>query len=298
MPLTNSPKAQQLRLYADVQFLTELRPFRNYLNAESLAKVVTYIKKEFTDAKLLLKEQTWMADGREYTNVIGVYNPGQTQTLVVGAHYDVCGDQPGADDNASAVAGLLETARMLGKHQPKLDYSIELVAFCLEEPPFFGSTEMGSYIHAASLHGQGVQLLGMICYEMIGYFSDEPGSQPFPSPELAKIYPDTGNFIMTVGIEKYDRFNKQVCALMSEAADVAVYKISFPENSGMAGLAGMSDQRNYWKFGYPALMINDTAFVRNPNYHQTSDSIETLDFKRMTEVVSGAYYAIIGLKNK
>lgn len=290
-------KAQKHRLHADVQFLTELRPYRNYLNLDILAKVVAYIKAEFTEAELHVREQTWMADGREYTNVIGIYNPGRSKTLVVGAHYDVCGDQPGADDNASAVAGLLETVRLLGTHKPLLDYTIELVAYCLEEPPFFGSTEMGSYIHAASLHAQNTKVLGMICFEMIGYFSDEPGSQPFPSPELAKIYPDTGNFIMTVGIEKYDRFNKQVCALMSAAADIDVYNISFPENSSMAGLAGMSDQRNYWKFDYPALMINDTAFVRNPNYHQMSDSIETLDFEKMTEVVSGAYHAIIGLNH-
>jgi Zn-dependent M28 family amino/carboxypeptidase len=294
--MTN-PKARPDRLYADVEFLTELRPYRNYLNSDSLAKVVNYIKAVFTDAQLSVREQTWMADGREYTNVIGVYHPGQAETLVVGAHYDVCGDQPGADDNASAVAGLLETARLLGAHKPKLDYSIELVAFCLEEPPFFGSTEMGSYIHAASLHAHKTKVLGMICFEMIGYFSDEPGSQPYPSPELAKIYPDTGNFIMTVGIEKYDDFNRKVCSLMKQAAAIPVYNISFPENSGIAGLAGMSDQRNYWTFGYPALMINDTAFVRNPNYHQKSDSIETLNFEKMTEVVNGAYYAIIGLKN-
>ncbi len=242
--MTN-PKAQQQRLYADVEFLTELRPYRNYLNLDILAKVVAQINTVFEDAHLSVRKQPWMADGREYTNEIGVYNPGQTQTLVVGSHYDVCGDQPWADDNASAVAGLLETVRLLGTHKPKLDFSIELVAYCLEEPPFFGSTEMDSYIHATSLHKQNTQVLGMICYEMIGYFSDEPGSQSFPSPELEKIYPDTDNFIMTVGIEKYDDFNRKVCSLIKQAAAIPVYNISFPENSGMAGLAGMSDQRNY-----------------------------------------------------
>jgi Zn-dependent M28 family amino/carboxypeptidase len=297
MLMTMNPKARKERLYADVLFLTELRPYRNYLNLDSLAQVVSHIKTVFSGAELNVKEQTWIADGREYTNVIGIYNPGRPKTLVVGAHYDVCGDQPGADDNASAVAGLLETARLLNIHKPALDYSVELVAYCLEEPPFFGSTEMGSYVHASSLQTQETQVLGMICYEMIGYFSDEPGSQPFPSPELAKIYPDTGNFIMTVGIERYHDFNQLVCRLMQEAADIPIYNISFPENNGLAGLAGMSDQRNYWKFGFPALMINDTSFVRNPNYHQTTDTIDTLDFEKMTEVVSGAYHAIIGLRN-
>lgn len=285
-------KAQNKRLYSDVKFLTEIRPYRNYLNLESLEKVVAYIKGVMVESGLFVQEQKWIADGREYTNVIGIYNPGQTRTLVVGAHYDVCGNQPGADDNASAVAGLLETVRLLGKHKPDIDYSIELVGYCLEEPPFFGTENMGSYVHAQSLYKNKVDVIGMICFEMIGYFSDEPNSQPYPSPELAKIYPSTANFIMTVGIDKYDTFNKKVRQLMSEGSDIEVHNISFPANNSLAGLAGLSDQRNYWKFGYNALMINDTSFVRNPNYHQSSDTIETLDFDKMTEVVNGAYNAI------
>jgi len=154
---------------------------------------------------------------------------------------------------------------------------VELVGYCLEEPPFFGSQQMGSFIHAQSLHQQQVDVIGMICFEMIGYFSDEPNSQPFPSPDLAERYPSTGNFIMTVGIEKYDAFNQQVCRLMAEIADIAVHNISLPPQHPAAGLAGMSDQRSYWYFDYPALMINDTAFVRNLHYHQSTDTLETLN---------------------
>jgi hypothetical protein len=285
-------KAQKKRLYNDVEFLTELRPYRNYLNLDSLKRACTYIEDVFKAAGLKTIEQKWVADNKEYTNVIAIYNEGKSQRLIVGAHYDVCGDQPGADDNASAVAGLLETARLIGHLKPKIDYTIEFVAYCLEEPPFFGSEEMGSYVHAKSLYENKVNVIGMICYEMIGYFSDEPNSQPFPSPELAKIYPSTANFIMTVGINKYDSFNKKVRQLMSEGSAIEVYNISFPENNSLAGLAGLSDQRNYWRFGYNALMINDTSFVRNPNYHQSTDTIETLDFDKMTEVINGAYNAI------
>jgi Zn-dependent M28 family amino/carboxypeptidase len=285
-------KAQKNRLYKDVKFLTEIRPYRNYNNIESLQKVCSYIEKEFSCLELLTKKQNWIADGKEYTNVIGVYNEGKPKRLVVGAHYDVYGNQPGADDNASAVAGLLETARLLNENKPDLDYSIELVAYCLEEPPYFGTEQMGSYIHAKSLSQDNADVIGMICFEMIGYFSDEPNSQSFPSPELAKIYPDKGNFIMTVGIEMYDDFNKRVCMLMSENSKIDVYNISFPTNDVYAGLAGLSDHRNYWKFGYKALMINDTSFIRNPNYHLTSDTIDTLDFNKMTEVVNCAYNAI------
>lgn len=283
-------KAQKNRLYSDVQFLTELRPYRNYQQLESLSKVVDYVKDTFEKAGLTIKEQKWIAAGNEYTNVIGVYNDHKTKRLVVGAHYDVCGEQEGADDNASAVAGLLESARLIGETKPELDYAIEFVAYCLEEPPFFATTEMGSYVHAKSLHDSKADVIGMICYEMIGYFSDEPNSQSYPSPELAKLYPSTANFIIVVGIDTYDAFNKKVHSLMTENAYIDVQVISFDSKEG---LAGMSDQRNYWKFGYQALMINDTSFVRNPHYHMSTDTIDTLDFTKMTEVVSGATYAMV-----
>ncbi len=282
-------KANTSRLYEDVRFLTELRPFRNYQNLASLAQVVDYIKNEFEQAGLEVQYQKWTVAGNEYTNVIGVYNGPKSKRLVVGAHYDVCGNQPGADDNASAVAGLLESARLVGENKPELDYAIEFVAYCLEEPPFFGTTEMGSYVHAKSLFDNNVDVIGMICYEMIGYFSDEPNSQSYPSKELAALYPSIANFIIVVGIEEFDTFNQQVRNLMAEKAGIDVQVISF-ETGG--DLAGMSDQRNYWKFGYNALMINDTSFVRNPHYHTSSDTIDTLDFPKMTEVITGAYNAI------
>ena len=286
-------KAQKDRLYGDVKFLTELKPYRSYQNLKSLELTVQYIKDVFITSELKVKEQKWIADDKEYTNVIAVYNEGKTKRLIVGAHYDVCGDQPGADDNASAVAGLLETARLLSAQKPEIDYSIELVAYCLEEPPFFGTEYMGSYVHAKSLYEEEVDVIGMICYEMIGYFSDEPNSQPFPIPELAQLYPSVANFIIVVGIEQYEEFNENVRKLMSENSEIDVQVISIPSGSELAGLAGLSDQRNYWAFDYKALMINDTSFVRNPNYHLPSDTIETLDFNKMTEVVNGAYNAII-----
>lgn len=188
---------------------------------------------------------------------------------------------------------MLETARLLGQFKPKTDYCIELVAYCLEEPPFFGSEKMGSYIHAKSLNDNGIDVIGMICFEMIGYFSDRPNSQPFPAPELSKTYPSTANFIIVVGIKPYEFFNNHVKTLMAENSKIDVRVISIPTGDSLSGLASLSDQRNYWHFGYPALMINDTSFVRNPNYHCITDTIETLDFEKMTEVVNGAYNAII-----
>jgi hypothetical protein len=284
--------AQINRLYKDVEFLTELRPFRNYQNLESLAEVCDYVKDEFLKTELTVEEQKWFADGEEYTNIIASYNTHKEKRLIIGAHYDVCGDQPGADDNASAVAGLLETARLIGHAKPDLDYRIDFVAYCLEEPPFFGSEKMGSYIHAKSLHEKKVDVMGMICYEMIGFFSDEPDSQPFPNAALAARYPSTANFIMVVGTLAHLEFNIRVHKLMSENSKIDVQVISFPSGDG---LAGMSDHANYWKFGYPALMINDTSFVRNENYHLPSDTIDTLDFEKMTEVLNSTYNAVVNV---
>lgn len=282
-------KAKKERIYKDVEFLTSVTPPRNYLHADSLEKVSAYIEDELTKTGTRPKQQKWFVQGKEYKNVIASYNPGKKQRLIVGAHYDVCGEQPGADDNASAVAGLLELARLVFEQQPSLSYRIDFVAYCLEEPPFFASGEMGSYIHAKSLHDQKAEVKGMICLEMIGYFSDEPNSQPFPSPELAKIYPHTANFIIVVGIDKYAAFNNKVHRLMSAGAEIDVQLISFPSAEGLAGL---SDHRSYWNFGYNALMINDTSFIRNPNYHKKSDTIETLDFNKMTAVINSTYRAI------
>ncbi len=282
-------KANTERLYRDVEFLTSLKPYRNFQQLASLAEASRYIEEEFRNVGAKPGIQSWRAQGQEYNNVIASYNTEKAKRLIVGAHYDVCGDQPGADDNASAVAGLLELARLVFTHKPHTDYRIDFVAYCLEEPPFFASELMGSYVHAKSLYDNNVDVIGMICLEMIGYFSDEPNSQGFPSPELAKIYPHTGNFIIVVGIEQYMPFNHKVHLLMSADAAIDVQVISFPSGDGLAGL---SDHRSYWKFGYPALMLNDTSFIRNPHYHKKSDTIDTLDFAKMTAVVDCAYNTI------
>lgn len=282
--------AQTSRLHDDLHFLTERIPFRHYLNHESLETVCRHTEAVFSAAGLAVERQRWMADGHEYSNVIGSYNPDARRRLIVGAHYDVCDDVPGADDNGSAVAGLLETARLLGELAPAIDYRIDLVAYCLEEPPFFGSEEMGSYIHARSLHDAGTDVIGMICYEMIGYFTDDP--QPYPEPWLREIFPEKGDFILVVGIHQHLEFNQRVHALMSADSGIDVQAIHFPSPNS---LAAMSDHMNYWRFGYPALMINDTAYVRNPHYHMPSDTLDTLDLPKLTEVVNSAYRAIVGL---
>jgi len=287
-------KADKRRLYKDVEFLTNIRPYRNYQNLEALDETCRYITGEFEKVGYACEEQKWQAAGNEYKNIIASYRKEKKQRLIIGAHYDVFGDQPGADDNASAVAGLLETARLFSENQPELEYGIDFVAYSLEELPFFTTKEMGSYIHAKSVHDARVDVVGMICYEMIGYFSDEPGSQSFPVPEWAKIYPDTANFIVVVGIDRCRKFSGTIHSLMCEQGGIDVQKIDFPDWSG---LAGRSDQRNYWEFEYDAVMITDTSFIRNPNYHLETDTIETLDFDKITEVVNCCYNAATNLES-
>jgi Zn-dependent M28 family amino/carboxypeptidase len=282
-------EASKDQLYKHVEFLTTLRPFRNYQNLQSLKKVCDYLKAEFQHYGLEAREQNYTVEGEQYQNIIASYNPAKSKRMIVGGHYDVCGDQPGADDNASAVAGLLESARMTAEASPDIDYGIDFVAYCLEEPPFFDSENMGSFKHAESVKEQKEHLIGVINYEMIGYFNDK--EQPYPDPRLKAIFPEKANFIAVVGKQKYHDFNQKVYELMKADAGIDVQMIDDPM---IEGLAGMSDQRSYWEFDIPALMINDTSFIRNSNYHQMSDDIDTLSFDHMREVVSATYQAIVG----
>ena len=285
-------KVNKKRLYKDVEKLTTIDPPRNYKNLKSLNEIADYIQEEFSRLNCKVENQKFKVFGKEYRNVIGSFGTDLNERVIVGAHYDVCGNQPGADDNASAVAGLLETARILSHKNPKLKNRIDFVAYSLEEPPFFGTFKMGSAIHAKYIFKNKIPVKGVICYEMIGYFSDEPNSQNFPYPELSKIYPNTGNFIIVVGLHGQESFTEKIRIDMRKNSNIDVQSINFPNNKGLAGL---SDHRNYWKYGYNAVMINDTSFLRNPNYHEKTDTIDTLDFDKMVEVVKGCYAAIINL---
>ena len=237
------------------------------------------------------EEQAFTVAGRTYVNIIAAAGPKDAGRVIVGAHYDVCGDQPGADDNASAVAGLLEIARFLKKHESELKYRVDIVTYALEEPPFFGTSNMGSYVHAEYLHRNNINVKGMICLEMIGFFTEEKDSQAYPLGLLKILYPSTGNFIGIVGNWASWGFTNQVAKHMKKAR-IAVETLKSP--SFVAGV-DFSDHRNYWKFGYDAVMITDTAFYRNKNYHERSDTMDTLSFIKMQEVVKGVCWALLNI---
>ncbi len=213
-----------------------------------------------------------------------------TKRIIVGAHYDVCGNQQGADDNASGVVGLLELSRLLkGK---KLNYRIDLVAYTLEEPPYFRSEYMGSYIHAKSLITSGADVYGMVSLEMIGYFKNEKHTQSYPIGLLSLFYGNKGNYITVVKKFGAGKFTRKFYRKYKSTKSIKTKKFAGP-----AVLPGVdfSDHLNYWKFGFSALMITDTSFYRNKNYHQPTDTLETLDIYKMAKVIDGVFNTLIAL---
>lgn len=284
-------KTTEAALYEHVNYFTSFTPHRHFGNLAALNICAVDLQKYFLDLNLLVEKQTWIARGNEYHNIIGSLYPEKQKRLIVGAHYDVYANNPGADDNASGMAGLLECAKLISLAKPSLDYGIDFVAYCLEEPPFYGTAEMGSYIHAQSVKENAENILGMICFDMIGYYSDEAGSQTFPNAALAQLFPSVGNFIIVVGKSQFEEFASDFFANMDAANKMNVQKIIFPDDNELSTL---SDHRNYWSIGINALMINNSAFLRNPNYHEKTDTIDTLDFKKMKLVVDGAIKGIVG----
>lgn len=278
------------RMSSHVRFLVNLPSPRNYMNRESMGQAAGYIKSSLESIGIPTREQNFTVDSAEYTNVIGVIGTSLKGKLVIGAHYDVAGDQPGADDNASGIAALLEVARMLKDHEAELKYQVELVAYALEEPPFFGSDKMGSYIHAQSLKAKGEEIRGMISLEMLGCYSEEKGSQRYPLGVMKLFYPSRGNFIAAVGNMGSRRLATAFRKVMKRRGELPCVILSAP--SWITGV-DFSDHRNYWIFGYDAIMLTDTAFYRNRNYHEMTDTMETLDFEKMRYVVSGLINTIL-----
>lgn len=287
----NRPPVDAARLEAHVRMLSETLAPRDEGHPENLDRVAAYLWQEFERANAVgLSEQPFASGGQTYHNVIASFGPRTNDVIVVGAHYDTAGALPGADDNASGVAGLIELAYLLGRTPPTA--RVELVAFALEEPPHFRSPSMGSAVHAAALRAQGFAVRAMLSLEMIGYFSDQPDSQLYPVSALKAFYPSQGNFIAVVGKMDQGRMVRRVKRAMMEASPLPVYSINAPRS--IPGV-DFSDHLNYWNEGYDALMITDTAFHRNPHYHTSADTPDTLDYERMALVVQGVYAAVLSL---
>lgn len=260
---------------------------RDWYHGENLDACAEYIADHLERAGAVVAPQPFTVVGRTYRNVIGRFAVDQTPRIVVGAHYDAWGEEPGADDNASGIAVLLELATLLGRLESPPP--VDLVAYSLEEPPFFGTEQMGSALHAKSLGEHKARLRGVIVLEMVGYFSNALGSQSYPVPLLRLLYPSRGNFIGVASRWDQGAWVKAVKVAMKGTTDLPVYSIRAP-----ASLPGTdySDHRNYWPHGIPALMVTDTAFYRNKAYHSAEDTADRLDYPRMSQVAVAVFAAI------
>ena len=288
---TGNPVAvDRQALHDHVMYLSTASPARTIGYLRILNETADYIQAQFESHGLSPELQEYQVEEGKVRNVIVQLGPTHKPRIVIGAHYDVCGEQPGADDNASGVAGLIELARILKENESLLTHHFELVAYTLEEPPYFGTDLMGSAVHAKALHDAGAEVALMVSLEMIGYFTDEPDSQKFPSGLLEGLYPTVGNFIALVGNLKSKHTLERLKRPMLAASKVPLYSISSP---GIVEGVDFSDHRNYWRYGYPAMMLTDTAYFRNPNYHARTDTIDTLDFEKMALVIEALAWGVL-----
>ena len=259
---------------------------------DTLEQARLYIEKKLAAAgwAVTLQEFT-TSDGETHYNICALRRGKSGKRYIIGAHYDACdtgeGENPGADDNASAVAALLELAAQLPKGKPEHD--IELVAWACEEPPWFDSADMGSAHHAAACDRENV--LGLICLEMLGYFSDEPDSQPSLFPGYSLFFPTVGNFVAVVGnLEAYS-LAKQIYAGLKQQMPAARINVPWAEGTELF----FSDHRNYHPLGIPSVMVTDTAMIRNPHYHEPTDTPDILDYRRFSLVTHGLVCIVTSL---
>lgn len=279
-----SPTAQN-RLKVLVEELAN--PHRNWQDTAALNRTANYIRQKFLDLKLECQDQVFEVDSKAYRNVECLLPGKSSDAIVVGAHYDVAGISPGADDNASGVAGLIEIARKFTEAKIKPKSTIRFVAYSLEEPPYYNTENMGSFIHAKKMKDSAISLKHMISLEMIGYYGDSVHQTYPPGVDTRKL-PKYGNFYAAVS-------NIQSASLTTKFKSVAdklkvVNTITYNAEEGVE----WSDHMNYWKFGFPAFMLTDTAFLRNKNYHKASDTPDTLNYKAMSGLVDVIYEYLKG----
>jgi len=285
------PISDEKRIEHDLKVITKTEQSRNYLNIQTLNFVANYIYDEFSKNCDTVFYQSYLVNGSEYKNVVARTGSKTAEKIVVGAHYDVAGDQEGADDNASGVAGLLELSRLISKEN--LNYQIEFVAYTLEEPPYFRTDNMGSHIHAKSLYDNSEKIVGMICLEMIGYFNTNKNSQEYPIGLLKMFYGNKGDFITVIQKFGNGKFGRKVKRGMKKQNLIKTKSFKGPVK--LPGI-DFSDHLNYWRYDYSAVMITNTAFYRNKNYHEATDVLETLDLNRMGLVIDEVFLTLKGFK--
>jgi len=293
------PLPDEARMRSNVQQLSQTLYPRSFDQPRKVAAAGRFVRDAFAAAGAKVEEQEVHVQGERFFNLVARFGPAEGPLLVVGAHYDSYGDAiaaaragsygpethtPGADDNASGVAGLIELAHLLARQPP--GRPVELVAYTLEEPPHFRTEHMGSCWHARGLARGGRAVELMISLEMIGYFSDAEGSQVYPVPGLGWLYPTQGNFIAIVSRLHDWAETRRLKSAMAGASDLPVRSMN---TSPLVPGVDFSDHLCYWEQDMPAVMVTDTAFNRNRGYHGPGDTFDQLDYRRMSKVVQGVY---------
>lgn len=292
-PLTDEETRLAGALRANVVKLADEIGPRSQREPEALDAAAEYIETVFRQAALAgrIERHEYISFGRPVWNII-LELPGRSrghEIVVVGAHYDSVPGCPAANDNGSGVAGLLELARLLSGRA--LERTVRFVAFTNEEPPHFHTDSMGSLVYARRCRERGDQIVAMLSLEMLGYFSDAPGSQHYPWP-LGLIYPDRGDFIAFVG-------NLRSAGLVREVVASFRRHAAFPSQGGavpefIEGM-GWSDHWSFWRCGYPAVMVTDTSLFRYPYYHRVTDTPDKLDYERCARVTAGLARVVVEL---
>ncbi len=283
-PATESQAALAASLRADVERLASGVGTRSLMNPRKRGEVVAWLMDQLTAAGYQHIEEVWNDADESPTPTLEVTVPGTSladQITVIGAHYDSYYLTPGADDNATGVAGTLELARRFA-HSP-CPRTIRFLFFQGEEPPAFQTPQMGSWHYAKRCRARNDNIVAMLALESIGYYDTRRGSQSYPFP-FSLVYPSTGDFIAFIG-------NTTARPLVRRTVRVFRENTRFPSEGAavpgdIAGV-GWSDHWSFWQEGYVAAMVSGTATFRNPNYHQPTDTPDTLDYDRLSRVIQG-----------
>jgi hypothetical protein len=277
------------RLRAHVRVLCEEIGNRSIYTFANLLKAEQYVTAALEEAGFLVEKQSFACRGHPCANLVGrdPRHPPGGREYILCAHYDTAWGTPGADDNASAVAIMLEVGR-LGRTNgivARETAGWRMVAFTTEEPPAFHTRHQGSRVFARRARRLKQRIDGVVNLEMLGYFKDVPKSQRYPFPARLFGYPDRGNFVGVVGNWRSRRLARDVVAAMRTNTALPVHQLIVPERGFLLFFSRLSDHSSFWDHGYPAVMVTDTAFLRNPHYHGPSDRPDTLNFAAMAQVV-------------
>ena len=289
LPTFGPPQEQlQERLTGHVRELAVSIGERSIAKFDGMLASIAYIEAAFKRLNLQVERQDVVFEGKTMPNLIveikGKKRP--DEIVVIGGHYDTVPNTPGADDNATGVAAMLELARAFCRRHN--DRTIRFVAFANEEHPGGDWNTMGSYAYAKRCRERNEKVVGMLSLEMLGVYSDAPNSQHYPSP-FNLFYPTTANFLAFVGNSKGRRFVRRCVEIFRQHAGLPSEGVAAPS---FVKDAGRSDHWSFWEHGYDGVMVTDTSNFRYPLYHTPKDTIDRLDFRRMTLAVDGIMYVI------